>query len=71
MINQHQPTELITYETARQLLGVKPSTLRKRIIEDGLIRYVNPIDRRTKLLDRAAVEQLLKFDVFLPRERVA
>lgn len=71
MIEQQHRHDLIDYATARRILGVKPSTLRKRILEDRLTRYHSPHDRRVMFLDRAEVEALLRFDVYQPRKRAA
>ena len=70
-MSEQRGIDLIDYETAAAILGIMPRTLRKRILEDQLTRYVSPIDRRERFLDRAEVIALLRFDVYRPRERAA
>ena len=70
-MSEQRGIDLIDYETAAAILGIMPRTLRKRILEDQLTRYVSPIDRRARFLDRDEVEALLKFTVYQPRERAA
>ena len=63
--------ELITLQEARQLLGVSPRTLERRIADEHLTKYRNPVDRRSRMLDRYEVESLLEFEIVHPRDRVA
>lgn len=67
---QHK-RELITYDAAASMLGVKPRTLQLRILQEGLTRYRNPVDRRQYFLDRKEVEELTRFEVVMPRHRAA
>lgn len=70
MIERKQP-QLITYEEAEIILGVRTRTLQLRILKEGLTRYRNPADRRSFYLDLAEVQQLLTFEMIPPRKSAA
>lgn len=63
--------ELITIEQAARILGCRPRTVQLRMLREPLTRYRSPHDRRVRLLDRREVEDLLRFEVVMPREQVA
>jgi excisionase family DNA binding protein len=52
------PKDLITVAEARQLLSIGHTKM-AQLIRDGFLRYyITPMDRRVRLVSRAAVEQL-------------
>ncbi|MEW6207518.1 MAG: hypothetical protein AB1631_04070 [Acidobacteriota bacterium] len=53
------PNDLITVSEGRRLLGVSQAKM-AYLIRDGSIRYfVNPLDKRVKLLSKAEVLALI------------
>ncbi len=53
-----QPTDLITASEARKLLGVSAVKM-AQLIKDGIVLYFpNQLDRRVKLVSKAAVLSL-------------
>lgn len=71
MLDTYNHPDLITLREARRILGVSPRTLERRIADEQLTKYRDPIDRRSRLLDRHEVESLLVFEVIEPRRRAA
>jgi hypothetical protein len=48
-----QPTDLITTNKARKLLGIGPVTM-SRLLKEGVVRYyLNPLDKRVKLVSES------------------
>ncbi len=50
--------ELITFGEAMRRLGVSKNTLARLVRDGGLVVYRNPLDRREKLLQAAAIDRL-------------
>lgn len=57
-MSDNRPDDLIKVAEARRLLGVAPGTM-TRILRERLTTYENPLDKRQKLVSRAAVMALL------------
>lgn len=50
-----KPSDLITTNEARRLLGISPNTM-SQLIKDGKLKWrADPLDKRVKLVSRAAV----------------
>ena len=47
---------LIRFSDAAERLGISENTLRKRIREEGITVYLNPRDKRERLLDWSELE---------------
>ena len=54
-----KPIDLIIVEEARRLLGVSPTKMAQLLREGTLRHYANPLDKRVKLVSKAAVLALL------------
>lgn len=54
------PKDLITLDTAREILDVSLKKLRELMRNNLLTPYSNPLDRREKMLSRDEVEGLRK-----------
>lgn len=52
--------DLITITEAAERAGLSPMTFRKRMREYALTIYVNPRDRREKLVDAAEVDAMMQ-----------
>jgi hypothetical protein len=52
--------ELITVTEAAERAGLSLMTFRKRMREYGLTIYINPRDRREKLVDASDVDAMLE-----------
>ncbi len=58
-MQDERPNDLIKVTAARKLMGVSPMKM-AQLIKDGFLRtFDNPLDRRVKLVSRAAVDSLL------------
>ena len=51
-------SEKITFGEAMRRLGVSKHTIGRVVKEHGLRIYINPLDKREKLLDATEVEKL-------------
>ncbi len=56
-MSAHNEPELITVSEARERLGVSRVTMARLLREGRFTIYVNPLDRREKLIDVAELEQ--------------
>jgi hypothetical protein len=54
------PKDLLSYDRAREILGVSDKKLRK-LLKDGLLTaYSSPLDARRKFISRGEIEQLME-----------
>jgi predicted site-specific integrase-resolvase len=60
MVCRMNKADLITLTVARNILGVSRTKIWRLVREGTLTVYVNPLDRREKLVRRSQVEALLK-----------
>jgi len=56
-MSAHDRPELITVSEARERLGVSRVTMARLLREGRFTVYVNPLDRREKLIDVAELEE--------------
>ncbi|MDP9372240.1 MAG: hypothetical protein M3Q65_07245 [Chloroflexota bacterium] len=56
-MSAHNEPELITVSEARERLGVSRVTMARLLKEGRFTIYVNPLDRREKLIDVAELER--------------
>lgn len=58
-MTETRPVDLIPVAEARRLLGVSPAKM-SQLLRDGVIRhFLNPLDRREKLVSKAEVIALI------------
>ncbi len=61
-------TSLITYQQARQALGLSPRVLNWRVARAGVQAYVDGRDRRRRLLDARDLPRLVLIEPVTRRE---
>jgi len=57
---QEPRTGFIAVEDVRDMMGITPLTMRKKLRDAGILLYLDPADSRRRLMKKADMQKLLR-----------